>query len=326
VLEVVDPGLLLTLQDRGRPGWAHLGIPVSGAADTWGLAVANLLAGGPVDAAAVEVTLGGAELLVREACLVSLGGADLGAERDDGVPLAGGVAHRLPAGSRIRFAGTRSGLRAYLALAGGIEAGRVLGSVSTYATAGLGGVDGRALRAGDVLTPVRRGDLAGAGLSWPAEALPHPATGTGPILFVAGPDLRRLAADVVDAFTAATWRIGPAGDRMGLRLEGPPLAAGVEIVSHALVPGAIQLPSGGQPLVLLVDGPTVGGYPVLGVVTRAEMPRLGQLRPGDVIRFLAQEPDRARAAWRAQQAGLARAAEVLAADTLWHRLADHAGG
>ncbi len=152
MLEVVDPGLLLTLQDRGRPGWAHLGIPVSGAADTWGLTVANLLAGGPFDAAAVEVTLGGAELLVREACLVSLGGADLGAERDDGVPLAGGVAHRLPAGSRIRFAGARNGLRAYLALAGGIVAGRVLGSASTYATAALGGVDGRALRAGDVLT------------------------------------------------------------------------------------------------------------------------------------------------------------------------------
>ncbi len=326
MLEVVDPGLLLTLQDRGRPGWAHLGIPVSGAADTWGLAVANLLAGGPVDAAAVEVTLGGAELIARETCLVSLGGTDLGAERDDGVALAGGVAHRLPAGSRIRFAGARSGLRAYLALAGGIEAGRVLGSVSTYATAGLGGVDGRALRAGDVLTPVRRGDLAGAGLSWPAEALPHPATGTGPILFVAGPDLRRLAADVVDAFTAATWRIGPAGDRMGLRLEGPPLAAGVEIVSHALVPGAIQLPSGGQPLVLLVDGPTVGGYPVLGVVARAEMPRLGQLRPGDVVRFGAQEPDHARAAWRVQQDALARAARALAVDVLWHHLVDHAGG
>jgi len=326
VLEVVDPGLLLTLQDLGRPGWAHLGIPVSGAADAWGMAAANLLAGAPVDAAAVEVTLGGAELLARETCLIALGGGDLGAERDDGLALSAGAAHRVPAGARLRFAGSQSVLRAYLGLAGGVAAHRVLGSVSTYATAGLGGIDGRALRSGDVLVPVRRGDLAGAGLSWPAEAAPHPATATGPILFVPGPDLRHLDADVVDAFTAATWRIGRAGDRMGLRLEGTPLPAGREIVSHALVPGAIQLPSGGQPLVLLVDGPTVGGYPVLGVVTRAEMPRLGQLRPGAAVRFRAEEPHRARAAWRAQQAGLARAAEVLASDALWHRLADHAGG
>ncbi len=326
MLEVVDPGFLLTLQDRGRPGWAHLGIPVSGAADAWGLAVANLLAGAPASAAVVEATLGGAELLVRETCLVTLGGADLGAERDDGLTLAAGAAHRIPAGARLRLAGSQRGLRTYLGLAGGLVAHPVLGSASTYATAGLGGVDGRALRAGDVLTPMRRGDLAGAGMSWPAEAPPHPATAPGPILFVPGPDLRHLNIDVVDAFTAATWQIGRASDRMGLRLEGTPLPAGREIVSHALVPGAIQLPSGGQPLVLLADGPTVGGYPLLGVVSRAEMPRLGQLRPGDVVRFQAQTPDRARKAWRAQQAGLARAAKVLEADTLWHRLADHAGG
>jgi biotin-dependent carboxylase-like uncharacterized protein len=325
VLEVVDPGLLLTLQDRGRPGWAHLGIPTSGAADAWGLAVANQLAGAPAEAAALEVTLGGAELIARETCLIALGGADLRAERDDGLALPAGAAHRVPAGSRIRLTGSQSGLRAYLALAGGIVAGRVLGSASTYAMAGLGGVDGRALRAGDVLTPGRRGDLAGAGLWWPAEAAPHPATGTGPILFVPGPDLRHLDADLLDALASVTWRIGRASDRMGLRLEGAPLPAGREIVSHALVPGAIQLPPDGQPVVMLVDGPTVGGYPVLGVVPRAEMPRLGQLRPGDVVRFRAQEPDRARAAWRGQQATFARAAEALAADALWHRLTDEAG-
>ena len=325
MLEVVDPGLLLTLQDRGRPGYAHLGIPLSGAADTWGLAVANLLAAAPPDAAAVEATLGGVEIVVRETCLVALGGADLGAERDDGLALAAGAAHRLPGGSRIRLAGSQHGLRAYLGLAGGIVAHRVLGSAATYAPAALGGVDGRALRAGDLITPVRRGDLAGAGLTWPSGVAPHPVTGSGPIRFVPGPDLRNLDPAVVGALAAATWRIAGASDRVGLRLEGPPLAAGREIVSHALVPGAIQLPSDGQPVVLLADGPTVGGYPVLGVVARAEMPRLGQLRPGDAVRFHAQAPDQARAAWRAQRAGLGRAAEALAADALWHSLADHAG-
>jgi biotin-dependent carboxylase-like uncharacterized protein len=325
VLEIVDPGLLLTLQDRGRPGYAHLGIPPSGAADTWGLAVANLLAAAPPDAAAVEVTLGGVEIIVRETCLVALGGADLGAERDDGLLLATGAAHRLPGGSRIRLAGPRHGLRAYLGLAGGVVAQRVLGSAATYAPAALGGVDGRALRTGDLLSPVRRGDLAGTGLTWPSRLAPHPAAASGPIRFVPGPDMRHLDPAVVAALAAATWHVAGASDRMGLRLEGPVLPAGREIVSHALVPGAIQLPSDGQPVVLLADGPTVGGYPVLGVVARAEMPRLGQLRPGDAVRFRAQAPDRARAAWRAQQAGLARAAEALAADALWHSLADHAG-
>jgi len=326
MLEVVDPGLLLTLQDHGRPGWAHLGIPPSGAADAWGLAVANLLAGAPPGAVAMEATVGGAELLVLETCLVTLGGADLGAERDDGVPLAARMAHRLPAGSRVNFVGARRGLRAYVGLAGGIVAHPVLGSAATYATAGLGGVDGRALRAGDVLTPMRRGDLSRAGLSWLSEAAPHPAATTGPIHFSSGPDLRHLPADIVDALTSATWQIGRASDRMGLRLDGPALPAGREIVSHAMVPGAIQLPSDGQPVVLLVDGPTVGGYPVLGVVTRAELARLGQLRPGDTIRFRAQEPEGARAAWRAQQSSLARAAEALAVDALWDRLAGDAGG
>jgi allophanate hydrolase subunit 2 len=207
-----------------------------------------------------------------------------------------------------------------------VAANRVLGSASTYATAALGGVDGRALRAGDVLTSVRRGDLAGAGLSWPSETAPHPAAATGPVLFVPGPDLRHLHADLLAALASVTWRIGRASDRMGLRLEGTPLPAGREIVSHALVPGAIQLPPDGQPVVILVDGPTVGGYPVLGVVTRAEMPRLGQLRPGDAVRFRAQEPDDARAAWRVQQDTIARTARALTADALWHRLVDLAGG
>ena len=325
MLEVVDPGLLATIQDGGRPSYRHLGVPPSGAADAWGLAVANLLAGAPVDAAAVEVTLGFTELLVRETCLVALGGVDLGAEADDGRALAAATAHRLPAGTRIRFAGAQRGLRAYLALAGGIATERVLGSAATFAPAGLGGIHGRALRAGDTLVPRRRGDLAGASLAWPSQLAPHPASGTGPIRFVPGPDLRHLEPGADEALAGATWRVAGASDRMGLRLEGPPLPAGREIVSHGLVPGAIQLPADGRPLVLLVDGPTVGGYPVVGVVPRAELPRLGQLRPGDAVHLRAQAPDRARAAWREQQARLARAADVLAADALWHGLADHAG-
>ena len=326
MLEVVDPGLLMTLQDAGRPGFADLGIPPSGACDGWGLAVAHLLADAPPDGVAIEVTLGGGELLVAETCAVSLAGADLGAEREDGSPLRPGATHRLLAGSRIRFGGSTRGARAYLGLAGGIAAAKVLGSAATHVQGGLGGLDGRALRAGDRLVPVRRGDLAMAGRAWPAGIAPHPAAVEGPIRFVPGPDLASVPAGTLEELLAAAWRVAAACDRMGIRLQGPRLPAGAEIVSHPLVPGAIQLPADGQPVVIMVDGPTVGGYPVIGVVPRAELPRLSQLRPGDDVRFAPQAAEEARAAWHEQWSRFARAAEALHADVVWHRLADGAGG
>ncbi|MFH1474656.1 MAG: allophanate hydrolase, partial [Chloroflexota bacterium] len=167
MLEVVDPGLLLTLQDRGRPGFAYLGIPPSGACDAWGLAVANLLVDAPLEGVAIEVTLGGVEILVVETCAVSLAGADLGAERDDGRLLRPDATHRLSSGSRLRFLGSARGARAYLGMAGGIEAAKVLGSAATHVQSGLGGLDGRALRQGDRLLPVRRGDLSSLRRAWP---------------------------------------------------------------------------------------------------------------------------------------------------------------
>lgn len=326
MLEVVDPGLLLTLQDRGRPGFAHLGIPPSGACDAWGLAVANILGGAPPDGVAVEVTLGGAELRVVETCTVALAGADLGADLDDGRALRAGAVHRVPAGSRIRFSGSSTGMRAYVGLAGGIAASPVLGSAATCLQGGLGGIDGRALRPGDLLAPLRPGDLGAAGRAWPERTAPHPAARTDPVRFVPGPDLGPLPPGTVDAIAAAMWRVGRASDRMGLRLEGPALAAGTEILSHPLVPGAIQLPGDGRPLILLVDGPTIGGYPVVGVVPRAELPRLGQLRPGDPLRLAPQDAADARAAWREQQRLLAAVAAALHVDTLWQRLLENASG
>jgi biotin-dependent carboxylase-like uncharacterized protein len=334
VLRVEHPGLLLAIQDGGRPGFAHLGVPPSGACDPWGLAAANVLAGAPADAAALEATLGGLVLSVEETCAVALAGADLGAERDDGRPLDAGVVHRLPAGSRIRLTGVArradpgsvAGARAYLALAGGIAVGRVLGSASTLVQGRLGGIGGRALQAGDGLGPVRRGDLSAVGHRWPASSAPHPATRTGPIGFVPGPDLAQLPDEVMAALCAPAWTVSAASDRMGLRLSGTPLASGHEILSHPIVPGAIQVPADGRPLVLLVDGPTIGGYPVIGVVPRVDLPRLGQLRPGDRVRFGPLDASQARAALRDQQRAFARVADTLRADAPWHDLAGGAGG
>jgi allophanate hydrolase len=187
-------------------------------------------------------------------------------------------------------------------------------------------VVGRGLAAGDRITPSRRGDLAGAGRTWPASIAPDPTAERGPIRFVPGPDVRHLPPDAVDALTTATWTAGDAVDRMGIRLDGGPLAAGREILSHPLVPGAIQVPGDGRPLVILVDGPTIGGYPMVGVVTRAELPRLGQVRPGDRLSFDPQATDDARVAWREQQRRLEAAAAAIGADDLWTTLADQAGG
>ena len=334
MLEVVDPGLLLALQDRGRPGFGGIGVPPSGACDPWGLAVANVLAGAPPDGAVAEATFAGAELRAVETCAVALAGADLGAERDDGRHLAVDAVHRVPAGARIRlggrprapFDGAVSGLRAYMGLAGGIVAARTLGSSSTLLAGGLGGIDGRAIRAGDRLEPVHRGDLSAVGHAWPGRTAPHPARRPGSIRFVPGPDLRHLPPDAVEALAASTWIVTPESDRMGLRLTGATLPAGAEILSHPLVPGAIQVPADGRPIVMLVDGPTLGGYPVIGVVPRAELPRLGQARPGDRIAFAPQDPDEARAAWRAQQLVVAEVAHTLRTDAVWHRVADEARG
>ncbi len=325
MLEVIDPGLSLLVEDRGRPDLAHLGVPPSGACDAWAMTAANLLAGAPEDAAAVELTLGGSEFRVVESCTVSIAGADLGAERDDGRRLAPGAVHLLRGGSSLRFAGGRAGMRAYLGFAGGLAAERILGSASTWSPGASVGVLGRAMAAGDRLVPVRRGDLDATGRTWP-EAARHPAAATGPIRFVPGPDLRHLPVGASGAFAATTWAAAAAIDRMGIRLDGPAMEAGGEILSHPMPPGAIQVPGDGRPIVLLVDGPTIGGYPVIGVVTRAELPRLGQVRPGDPLTFAPQDADEARRAWRDQRELLALATASISADHLWTRLADNAAG
>ncbi len=368
MLEVVSPGVLLTLQDRGRAGLAHLGVPPSGPADPWAYEVATVLAGWRPDAGlpgpvALEVTLGGTHFRILEACALALAGADLGAELDDGTRLASGSVQRVAAGSEVRFTGgtgadggPAAGMRAYVALAGGIEARLVLGSASTCVSARLGGIDGRPLRAGDVIVPVRHAALDAVGRAWPLAAAPHPARSRAPIAFVPGPDLGRLPPGASEALQATTWRVGDACDRMGIRLDpaggsrrleptsapipldpadrsgraqpanaSGPLEAGHEILSHPVVPGAIQVPADGRPVILFVDGPTIGGYPVIGVVPRWQWPRLGQLRPGDEVTFAPQDAESARGAWNAQRAEFGAGVSRMSADAVWDRLADGAG-
>jgi biotin-dependent carboxylase-like uncharacterized protein len=327
-LEVLEPGLLTTVQDAGRPDWTHLGVPVGGAADPWSLAVANLLAGADAGAGALEMTIIGPTLAVREPVTIGLAGADLGGVvRETGRRLPPGRTSALEADTTIAFPGGAAGARAYLAVPGGIDVPAVLGSASTLLSAGFGGIEGRALRAGDELRaaapgmpPVDRawpwidGDpvaaIAAAGATPTLRIVPGPAAGT-------------------DVLVAADWRVRPESDRVGLRLEpvgevGPIPGSG-EILSHGVVRGAIQLPPSGLPMILLADHQTTGGYPVAGVVARADHSTLGQLRPGDPVSFSAVTVEEARNAWLQQMEVFARGEAALSGGSEWDDLWRSAG-
>lgn len=324
VLQVLD-GALATIQDAGRPGWARLGVPPGGACDPHGLAVSNALLDNPAGAAAVEITLGGFAFSVRETTVVSIGGAELGAvvvEEDRA--LAPDASHLVHAGRTVHFGGRPPGLgqgaRAYVAVPGGFDVPRVMGSAATSLVGGFGGMDGRGLRAGDVLRGAGHPDPALAGRHWPDEP-PAPATSPYPAVVhvVAGPHGDQFPAGALERFLFTEWTIRPDSDRMGIRLAGPQVRRRRvrELVSLPMAWGAIQIPPDGTPIALLADHQTVGGYPVLAVVIRADRPVVGQLAPGDRVRFELVDIDVAQGAWRADRARFAAALERLAANERW---------
>jgi biotin-dependent carboxylase-like uncharacterized protein len=314
VLEVLDGGLLTTIQDAGRPGWAGSGVPRGGACDPWSLAVANVGCGNHPDAPALELTLVPPTLRVVRSVTLGLAGADLGlrVRRGGGERpfLPGSALHALAGDLLVPGTTSGAGARAYLAVAGGIDVPLLLGSASTALGAGFGGLEGRALRAGDRLAsgPSRTdGRHAAPQTTAPVVERDIEAAG-GPILVLPGPFRDGPGEAVRGAFLAATWRVGAASDRMGLRLEGPRVdvddADAGEVPSHGVTWGTVQLPPDGRPIVLLADHQPTGGYPVVAVVIAAERPRLGQLRPGTEIRFSETTLAVAIDALRAQRARL----------------------
>jgi biotin-dependent carboxylase-like uncharacterized protein len=313
MLEVSEPGLETTIQDGNPRQLAHLGIPSGGASDPWSLAVANLLVGNQADDAAVEVTILGPRFAVLRTCVIGLAGADLGAlVPEEGRRLAPGSSYLLHAGSTLRFEGGSSGARAYLALAGAVDVPEVLGSRGTCLPGRFGGIEGRALRAGDVLRPVHAWDPSTAGRVWPDRTW-RPVG--GPIRLLPGPPT--LSAPTKGAFEAlveTAWLVAPSSNRVGIRLEGTPIEVDPQtagrLVSRGTVPGSVQIVPGGQPIILFVDSPTTGGYPIGGVVATADLPLVGQLGPGDSVQFIATSLDDARAALAAQRRLLDRAMQI----------------
>jgi antagonist of KipI len=298
VLRVEKPGLLTTVQDLGRPGHRKFGVPPSGAMDRFALAAANRLVGNPEGAAGLECALNGPVLLALQPCLVAVTGADFTPCVNGGeVPLWTGV--YLAAGERLSFAGRKWGARCYIAVAGGLAGSRWLGSLATYLLVEKGGFDGRTLEAGDVLSltaPAPRPLIAGRHLS--RRLLPD--YGREPALSaVPGPHHGRLNRASRTALLKSSFTVSRDADRMGFRLEGPQLElSGSELLSIGLTMGAVQLPIGGQPILLMADHQTAGGYPVILTVTRAALPLAAQLLPGDRLTFREVGVTDAQQEWR----------------------------
>ncbi|MEU7283584.1 biotin-dependent carboxyltransferase family protein [Streptomyces sp. NPDC045431] len=280
---VVRAGALTTVQDRGRFGHAHLGVPRSGALDPYASGLVNRLVGNPVGAAVLETTVNGCAVRPRCAVTVAVGGAPCPVTVD-GRPVAWGAAVRVPEGAVLEVGAAVRGLRSYVAFAGGVAAEPVLGSRSTDLLSGLGPAP---LRDGAVL-PLGRAPSGAAALY---DTVPWPGPPQELVLRVRlGPRHDWFTDAALRTLATRTYRVSPASNRIGLRTEGPPLERSVagEMPSEGMVLGAIQVPPDGRPVVFLADHPTTGGYPVVAVVRERDLAAAAQAVPGTPVRFVVQ--------------------------------------
>ncbi len=319
MISILRPALQTTVQDLGRHGFRHLGVGQAGAMDQLSLTIGNYLVGNAADAAGLELCMPPASLRLEAPCAIALTGADCSALLDQR-PVELGRRIMVQAGQTLELSTPRSGIRAYLCLSGGIDVPPVMGSRSTDLQAGIGGLAGRLLRRGDVL------QLSPATPDTPAAQIAHVArtTPTTPtdrsstavllpqmgnlIRVLTGPEFEVFSAAARDELFAAPWKVTMHSNRMGYRLEGPALATtqSVEMNSHAVFPGLIQVPGSGAPIVLMSDAQATGGYPRIGAVIAADQWRLAQIAPGMSIRFERCTRAAALAAWQKQQDYLRR--------------------
>lgn len=314
-LEVLDGGLLTTVQDLGRAGYQRCGVPVAGAADAAALRAANFLVGNPPGAAGLECTVAGPSLKLLRTVVVSVCGADLGVVLDRGdlgpwsVPVSSSFLAR--AGNVLTFNGRRTGCRAYIAVAGGLGVPEVLGARATYVASALGGHKGRTLERGDILTTLAPEGVAAPGRRWPVAATPEGSVTHVRLVF--GLQESSFTKKTKATLTSSEYVVAPSSDRMGCRLQGPRLEhqGPSEITTDGMVLGAVQVPPDGQPIAMLADRATTGGYPKIGTIVGADIPRLAQLMPGDRLRFDAVDLDEARRALFALRREEEKACRVL---------------
>jgi biotin-dependent carboxylase-like uncharacterized protein len=309
-LQIEQGGLLTTIQDLGRWGYLGRGMPVAGAMDPQALRLGNVLVGNNPNDAALEITLMGPRLVVADGeGLIALAGTDLGLTVN-GHSAPAWEAHYLSAGDVIAFRGPKGrGCRSYLCLSGGIDVPPIMGSRSTYLRATLGGLDGRVLKAGDVLeTGKTRLIRAGQGFFCPRELRP-PREGDAPLRVLLGPQDKAFTASGIETFLRSDYVITSEADRMGYRLDGPLIehAGEADIISDAIPPGSIQVPGEGKPICMLADGQTTGGYTKIAVLITTDRGALAQRMPGESVRFSAVTYDEAVHSARTE----ARAVEAL---------------
>jgi len=313
LVTVIRPGLLTTIQDLGRWGHQDRGVPVAGPMDAVSHRLANALVGNDAGAAALEATLLGPELRIEHPTTVAITGADLAASVD-GATLPLNAPYSCAAGSVIRFGARRTGTRAYVAFDGGIDVSPALGSRATHIAAGLGGMDGRALKAGDCFALRASQDGRGHSSrrtswstpSWLARHAQQPSGGAR-LRVMRGPQDDCIDAGTFDALLRTRFTISPQSDRMGYRLTAgstrtrPPRG---DMISDATFVGGIQVPPSGEPILLMADRQTTGGYPQIATVITADLPKAGQLAPGDWIEFAACTRAEAIVALREQDEAL----------------------
>ncbi|MGA7181200.1 MAG: biotin-dependent carboxyltransferase family protein [Thiobacillaceae bacterium] len=302
---VIRPGLLDTIQDLGRPGFRQMGIPEGGAADREAIVLANRLVGNEDGAACIEFALRGPLLRFPNGGVVSLTGARFE------IGCAGGAVSWnqtlvLGAGEELEIGRAIDGCRGYLGVAGGISLGPVLDSCATFLPGAFGGLNGRQLKRGDEL------------LSGESQAVrigrASVTRDSGPLRVVAGPQLGAFTEGALLGLFSGSFIVDVRSDRTGIRLSGPGLETSVQadLPSQGVLPGALQVPPEGQPIIVGWDGPVTGGYPVIAGVIAADLARVAQLRPGDRVNFMALDPEQARHIWADRQMELDRGIAWLA--------------
>lgn len=322
-VEVIAPGLLSAVQDAGRSGYYHLGIPPSGAMDQLSYRAANLLVGNDETAAAIEFALIGPTLRFAADGAVAVTGAEVSATLD-GAPIATNARVEVGAGQQLALGYAQAGARGYVAISGGLDVPVVLGSRSTYALGGLGGFQGRALAAGDVLPLGPNAALPPAATVLP-EHLRVPLRKEFELRLMLGLYVDRVEPDSLATFFAETWQVGSEADRIGYRLKNgtplryvprvPPFGAGDDpsnIVDACYPIGSVQVPSGTEPIILHRDAVSGGGYMMVGTVISADLDIIGQMPPGTQVRFVAVDLEQALAARRERAAHLAAVRALLA--------------
>jgi biotin-dependent carboxylase-like uncharacterized protein len=322
-IEVVKPGLATSVQDIGRQGYYHVGIPPSGALDQYALRAANLLVGNPEGAAALECTLLGPQLLFHADALIAVTGAEM-APKIDGVVQACNIALRIKAGSTLSFDYVKGGARMCLAVAGGIDVPVVLGSRSTYTLGAIGGHEGRRLQKGDRLSIGEANGAAREGTELPSP-LRSPLASEVELRVLPGLYHHRLTDLSAGTFFEDTWIVAPEADRIGYRYkQGRPLefrereqpfGAGADpsnIVDACYPVGSIQVPAGLEPIVLHRDAVSGGGYATIGTVISADMDLIGQMQPNHRAHFVPVTMEQALAARRDAQSRLTQLREALA--------------